>query len=58
MTLIEAAAQLGVTAANLRGAIARGSLKATKRGRDWWVEAREVARYRENNLGQRGRRKA
>ena len=58
MTLIEAADELGVTPANLRGAIARSSLKATKRGRDWWVEAREVARYRADNLGQRGRRKA
>ena len=49
MTLIEAAAALGTTAANLRGAIARGSLKAAKRGRDWWVEAHEVARYAREN---------
>lgn len=49
MTLTEAAAQLGVTTANLRGAIARGSLKAAKHGRDWWVEPREVERYRQEN---------
>jgi len=46
MTLIEAAAMLGVTPDNLRGAIARGSLKATKVGRDWHVTDREVDRYR------------
>ncbi len=46
MTLIEAAARLGTSAANLRGAIARGSLKAVKHGRDWWVTEAEVERYR------------
>jgi len=46
MTLKEAAAQLGVTPDNLRGAIARGALKARKVGRDWQVSAREVERYR------------
>lgn len=49
MTLKEAAAQLGVTPDNLRGAIARGSLKAEKRGRDWFVTQREVERYRTEN---------
>ena len=49
MTLIEAAALLGTSAANLRGAIARGALKATKRGRDWFVTPREVERYRREN---------
>ena len=49
MTLKEAAEQLGVTPDNLRGAIARGSLKASKHGRDWWVEPREVERYRKDN---------
>lgn len=53
MTLIEAAAMLGVTPANLRGAIHRGSLKAKKVGRDWFVERKEVERYgRENRRGQ------
>ena len=46
MTLKEAAALLGVTAANLRGAIARGALKAKKLGRDWLVTPAEVERYR------------
>lgn len=46
VTLKEAAANLGVTSDNLRGAIARGTLKAEKRGRDWFVTSREVERYR------------
>lgn len=46
MTLKQAAALLGVTPDNLRGAIARGSLKATKLGRDWTVTPKEVERYR------------
>jgi excisionase family DNA binding protein len=49
MTLKEAAASLGVSPANLRQAIARGSLKATKAGRDWFVTPREVERYRAEN---------
>jgi excisionase family DNA binding protein len=44
--LKEAAASLGTTPDNLRGAIARGALKATKLGRDWIVTARDVERYR------------
>jgi len=46
VTLTEAAAILGVTAATLRQQIANGKLRATKRGRDWWVTRREVERYR------------
>jgi excisionase family DNA binding protein len=46
MTLFEAAALLGVAAATLRQQIANGKLRAVKRGRDWWVTAREVERYR------------
>lgn len=49
MTLKEAAALLGVTPDNLRGAIARGSLKAEKHGRDWWVQPAEVKRYGAEN---------
>jgi excisionase family DNA binding protein len=45
MTLPEAARILGTSADVLRQAIARGSLKAVKHGRDWWVDEREVARY-------------
>jgi excisionase family DNA binding protein len=50
MTLKEAAEYLGVTPDNLRGAIHRGSLKAQKQGRDWFVTRGEVERYdRENH---------
>lgn len=48
MTLKEAAELLGVTPDTLRQRIAAGSLRATKRGRDWWVTAKEVERYRAN----------
>jgi excisionase family DNA binding protein len=46
MTLTEAASILRVQPATLRQQIANGKLKATKRGRDWWVTKREVDRYR------------
>jgi excisionase family DNA binding protein len=45
LTLIEAAARLGVTAATLRQQIANGRLKGRKVGRDWTVSEREVERY-------------
>lgn len=53
MTLIEAAALLGVTPDNLRGAIKRGSLNAKKIGRDWVVTPLEVERYRTQNARSR-----
>jgi excisionase family DNA binding protein len=46
MTLIEAAASLGVTAATLRQQIANGKIRAKKLGRDWQVTPKEVERYR------------
>jgi excisionase family DNA binding protein len=49
MTLIEAAELLGTSPDNLRGAIARGSLKAEKIGRDWHVSAKAVERYRKDH---------
>jgi excisionase family DNA binding protein len=49
VTIREAAALLGVTAATLRQQIANGKLRASKRGRDWWVTSREVARYAREN---------
>ena len=49
MTLKEAAAALGVTPDNLRGAIARGSLKANKHGRDWFVTPAAVEKYRQEH---------
>lgn len=55
MTLQEAAAILGVTAATLRQQIANGKLRATKRGRDYWVTKGEVARYQRENIRRSGR---
>ena len=49
MTLTQAAVILGVTAATLRQQIARGKLRAVKRGRDWAVTPKEVARYQREN---------
>lgn len=49
MTLIEAATILGTSPDNLRGAIKRGTLKAVKHGRDWWVSPAEAERYRREN---------
>lgn len=56
MTLKEAAAQLGVTADNLRMQIRNGKLAAVKVGRDWHVTIQEVERYRDQNLGRWYRR--
>jgi excisionase family DNA binding protein len=55
LTLGQAAAQLGITADTLRAQIRKGRLRATKLGRDWLVEAGEVARYRRFSLGHPGR---
>ena len=49
MTLNEAAAILGVTADTLRQQVRNGKLRATKRGRDWWVTRSEVTRYGQEN---------
>lgn len=51
VTLKEAATILGVTPDTLRQQIAAGRLKASKRGRDWWVTTREVDRYRSERRG-------
>lgn len=54
VTLIEAAALLGLNPATLRQQIHAGALKATKRGRDWFVDPKEVERYaKENRRGSR-----
>lgn len=50
MTLTEAAELLGVTPDNLRGAIKRGTLRATKIGRDWHVDQWAVDLYRRQHL--------
>jgi len=49
MTLKEAAESLGTTPDNLRGAIARGAMKAQKLGRDWFVTPKEVEKYRKDH---------
>lgn len=45
MTLIEAARKMTTTPDNLRRAIAAGTLRATKRGRDWYVTQAAVDSY-------------
>jgi excisionase family DNA binding protein len=57
MTLIAAAALLGVTPATLRQQIANGRLRAKKIGRDWQVTTREVERYRREVAGKPGPRR-
>jgi excisionase family DNA binding protein len=52
VTLIEAAALLGLEPATLRQQIANGRLKARKVGRDWTVTRREVERYRSESRRQ------
>jgi excisionase family DNA binding protein len=54
MSLNEAAKLLGRSPDYLRVAANRGSLKATKIGRDWLVTTEEVERYAAENLGRRG----
>lgn len=49
MTLTEAASLLGRDPATLRQQIAKGKLRAEKRGRDWWVTPKEVERYAREN---------
>jgi len=56
MILKEAAAVLGnVSPETLRIQIAKGKLRAEKRGRDWWVRPAEVERYRREHLGKTSR---
>jgi excisionase family DNA binding protein len=57
MTLIAAAALLGVTPATLRQQIAASRLRAKKVGRDWQVTTREVERYRREVAGKPGPRR-
>jgi excisionase family DNA binding protein len=46
LTVAEAAASLGITVSGVTMAIQRGRLKAEKRAGAWWVDPREVERYR------------
>lgn len=45
MTTHEAADRLGLTARSVARLIKAGTLAATKRGRDYWIEDAEVERY-------------
>lgn len=55
MTLIEAAAALGLATATLRHQIRNGRLRARKIGPLWLIAPREIERYRAENLGRAGR---
>ena len=56
LTLSQAAARLGVTAATLRQQVRNGRLRATLYGKTWVVSEREIERYRVESLGRHGRR--
>jgi excisionase family DNA binding protein len=56
ITLVEAAARLGLAPATLRHQAETGRLAAVKLGRDWLVTDAEVERYRATSLGRPGRR--
>ena len=45
MTTREAADLLGIDFHSVAKAIKRGKLHAAKRGRDYWIEPEDVARY-------------
>lgn len=45
MTLAEASALIGVAHGTLANQALHGRLRATKRGRDWFVTEAEVERY-------------
>jgi excisionase family DNA binding protein len=55
MTLTEAAALLGVTAATLRQQVANGRLRARRVGPLWTVTPKEVERYRLTSRARPGR---
>lgn len=46
LTLPEASAESGISAGYLRVAANRGTLKATKIGRDWFVTREELATFK------------
>lgn len=50
LTTAEAAAQLGIDKRSVVKAINRRTLRAVKRGRDYLIEASEVARYTAEHL--------
>lgn len=56
MTTTEAATLLGLSPITVRRAIANGTLRARKVGRDWHITPAAVERYRRDSLGQPGRK--
>jgi len=52
LTVVEAAARLGVSADAVRKRIAAGQLPAQRRGRQWWIDARAVDRLARQRPGQ------
>jgi excisionase family DNA binding protein len=55
LTLSQAAAALGLSAATLRHQIHNGRLRGRLVGKTWTVSEREVERYRRESLGHPGR---
>lgn len=53
MTIPEAAERLGLSEHTLRNQVHNGTLRATKRGRDWWITEAAVRHYAATSLGQR-----
>ena len=51
LTVLEAAARLGVSADAVRKRIATGRLPAQRRGRQWWIDARTVDRVARQRPG-------
>lgn len=56
MTTNDAATALGISRRGVLMAIRRGSLPATKRGRDWWITQTAIESYRAERLGRPGRK--
>ncbi|HML21872.1 MAG TPA: helix-turn-helix domain-containing protein [Aggregatilinea sp.] len=55
LTTKQAAEELGITLRAVQQAITRGTLKAEKMGRDWFIRKSEIEAYRAASLGKRGR---
>lgn len=56
MTTAQAATLLGLSRITIRRAIANGTLRARKVGRDWHITPAAVEAYRAGSLGKPGRR--
>ncbi len=49
MTVNEAATLLGIKPDSVRQQCRSGKLRATKRGRDWWITLAAVKQYQKEN---------